>query len=115
MEIQTLIEILQTELAQVEKEMTSQIGANSMCDLQKKNQISRSLKYLEGQQLEFRGVLKQLHTAGEIASLNTYLDTQKAKHEKMRSGPLGTAPDWQEYIKGGLDVLARVEELVQQE
>jgi hypothetical protein len=69
------------------------------------------MKCLEGQQQEFRGALKHLQTADEKDEMQKYMSTEKEKHEKRLKSPLG-AEHWQDYLKGALTALERIEEIM---
>jgi hypothetical protein len=107
-----LIEAIEIELSQVEHQLASSVGASSICSLEKANQVTQSIKYLEGQQQEFRGALKCLRVDGGEDELREYMSAEKDKHEGMLKGPLGNSGHWQEYLKGSLTALERIEEIM---
>lgn len=110
--IKDVISTLEAELAQVEAQLTASVGPASLCSLEKSNQMTRSLKYLEGQQQGFRGALRIWRSSGEKERVLHYVRAERLKTEKMRQGKVGAAGHWPEYLQGSLAALDRIEEIV---
>ena len=104
--------MIEAELAQVQVRLVSGVGESSMCSLEKTHEMTRAMKFLEGQQQGFHGALNIVRTDGDEKSLLKFLDDARRQSEQMLESSVGTAVNWQEYLKGNLAALERVGEMI---
>ena len=112
MNTQELFTAIEAALAQVEAQLTTSVGASSLCTLEKSNGVTHAMKYLEGQQQAYRGALRRWHNREDITPLLHYLREEQINNETMRNGRLGGSPQWQAYLEGNLAALAQLQALL---
>jgi hypothetical protein len=107
-----IIAAIETELENVQENLKSSLGTESMCTLEKSKGVTRSMKYLEGQQQEYHKALKYLRASKDIEGFRNYLGDEVIRNQKMLNSPVGKSGNWQEYLRGSLDALNRIQEIM---
>ena len=112
MDITAIFAAIETELERVQANLKSSLGTESMCSLEKSKGVTRSMKYLEGQQQEYHKARKVLRAdlAGE--AFRDYLSDAVIRNQKMLNSSVGKSGNWREYIRGSLDALNRIQEIM---
>lgn len=70
------------------------------------------MKYLEGQQQEYHKALTYLRTGKGVESFRNYLGDEVIRNQKMLNSPIGKSGNWQEYLRGSLEALNRIQEIM---
>ena len=105
----TAIEI---ELESVQANLKSSLGTESMCSLEKSKGVTRSMKYLEGQQQEYHKALRYLRANKDSVNFMDYLSDEVMRNQLMLNSPVGQSGNWQEYLMGSLDALDQIREIM---
>ena len=112
METTAIFAAIETELENVQTNLKSSLGSESMCSLEKSKRMTQSIKYLEGQQQEYHKALKVLRADQDGESFRGYLSEEVMRNQKMLNSPVGKSGHWQEYLRGSLDALNLIQEIM---
>jgi hypothetical protein len=107
-----ILAAIETELENVQANLKSSLGSDSMCTLEKSKGVTRSMKYLEGQQQEYHKILIYLRTSKGVESFRNYVGDEIIRNQKMLNSPVGKSGHWQEYLRGSLDALNLIQEIM---
>ena len=107
-----LRETIEMELVKVLDRLNMSMGGSLMCSLQKSNDVTQSMKYLEGQQQVLNTALRTLRTDDDPDKLLEFFEREREKDEYMIVTPIGQSEQWQAYLKGSLDALNRIQEII---
>ena len=90
-------------------------GGQSLCGLHKRGDVSQGLKFCEGQDFVARKMLKAAGSDSAGAELEGPLAALERKFQAFRDSPVLTSPDWQAYAQGGLDMVARIRAILDED
>ena len=112
METTAIFAAIETELENVQTNLKSSLGSESMCSLEKSKRMTQSIKYLEGQQQEYHKALKHLRANHDHDNFLIYLSEEKMRNQNMLNSPVGKSENWQEYLMGSLDAIQWIQEII---